>query len=168
MILHDGDETEDSPPGGTRPARETLAAANDLRQAVTRLARRLRRLRSDHGVSAAKLSVLGQLYRAGREVTAVDIAHWERLQPQSLTRIIAELDQRGLLSRRQDATDRRQVLIRITPEGRALLAHDARRQTAWLAAAIDGKLSGVEQALLALAVGLLERLGEDEEPPRLG
>jgi DNA-binding MarR family transcriptional regulator len=149
--------------GPGEPSRETLRTADAVRRATTRLARQLRRLRGDHGVSAAKLAVLGHLYRAGREVTAVDLARWEKLQPQSLTRIIAELEERGLLARRQDEADRRQILIRITGQGRDLLVQDALRQNAWLAQAIDARLTGTEQALLHLAAGLLERLGSEAE-----
>jgi DNA-binding MarR family transcriptional regulator len=137
---------------------DTVGSADALRRGVTRLARQLRRLRSDHGVSAAKLTVLGQLYRAGRDVTAVNLAQWERLQPQSLTRIIADLDERGLVARRQDANDRRQVLIGITEAGRALLREDARRQTRWLAGAMAGGLTETERGILGLAAGILEKL----------
>ena len=155
-------------PGGT------LRTANDLRRAVALVGRRLRRLRADHGVSAAKLSVLGHLYRQGTPATAVELARLETLQPQSLTRIIAELDELGLVARRQDASDRRQILIAITDAGRALLEQDARAQTIWLARAIEAQLTGTEQALLHLAIGLLDRLGgfanadadADEDEPR--
>jgi DNA-binding MarR family transcriptional regulator len=144
-------------------SRETIETADRLRRATTLLARRLRRLRADHGVSAAKLSVLGQLYRAQRDVTAVELARWENLQPQSLTRIIAELEEQGLLSRKPDSADRRQILIAITDAGRALLAQDARAQTIWLAKTIDAQLTGTEQALLHLAIGLLDRVGAAEK-----
>jgi DNA-binding MarR family transcriptional regulator len=140
-------------------------AADGLRRAVTRVARQLRRLRADHGVSAAKLSVLGQLYRAGKEVTAVDLARLERLQPQSLTRMIAELDERGLLLRRQDEADRRQMLIGITPAGKALLQQDAMEQTAWLARAMADSLTPTERGVLALAGEILERLASGGERP---
>jgi DNA-binding MarR family transcriptional regulator len=146
------------------PPPQTLHTANDLRRAITRLARRLRRLRADHGVSAAKLSILGLLHRAGAPVTAGDLARQENLQPQSLTRILAELNEAGLIARRQDETDRRQTLIELTAPGSALLAQDAARQTAWLTAAIDGSLTGMEQGLLSLSIPLLNRLAEAQTP----
>jgi DNA-binding MarR family transcriptional regulator len=145
------------------PDPATLQTADTVRRAVTRLNRQLRRLRADHGVSAAKLSVLGQLYRAGREVTAVDLARLENLQPQSLTRIIAELEERHFLARRQHETDRRQILIRITPEGRDLLIQDAHQQTAWLAQAMASRMTETERALLRVACGLLADLAEGGE-----
>ena len=144
----------------------TIQAADNVRRGVASLSRQLRRMRADHGVSAAKLSVLGQLYRAGRDVTAVDLARWERLQPQSLTRIIAELEERGLIARRQDEDDRRQMLITITEGGRALLYHDARQQTAWLAEAMDRRLTVTEQGLLRLAAGLLDKLTDGDDAGR--
>jgi DNA-binding MarR family transcriptional regulator len=136
--------------------------ADALRRAVAKLQRQLRRLRADHGVSASKLIILGRLNRAEAPLTAVDLARLERLQPQSLTRIIAELEELGLVSRRQSDVDRRQILIDITQAGRDLLHADAREQTAWIAAAVEARLSGTEQGLLALAVSLLDRIGEAE------
>ena len=143
-------------------APETLRTADAIRRATTRLARQLRRLRADHGISAAKLSVLGQLYRAGRAVTAVDLARGENLQPQSLSRIIAELEERGLIAREPDQSDRRQIMIRITQAGTEHLIQDALAQNAWLAQAIDAHLTGTEQALLHMAAALLDRLGDAE------
>jgi DNA-binding MarR family transcriptional regulator len=168
------DRIEDGGSGGLEPTQSAhapigsstsppalLPEADNLRRSLARVARRLRTLRAEHGISASKLSVLGRLHRAGASLTAVDLARQERLQPQSLTRIIAELDQRGLVARRPDAADRRQVLIDITPQGRELLVLDARQQNAWLAAAMDTKLTGTEQALLVLAGKLLDRLAEE-------
>jgi DNA-binding MarR family transcriptional regulator len=142
---------------------DALRAADALRRGLTRLYRRLRRVRADHGVSASKLSVLGRLHRAAGPLTAVELARLERLQPQSLTRIIAELEARGLVARRPDETDRRAMLIAITEAGRELLAVDARQQNAWLASAVDARLTGTEAALLAMAAALLDRLAEDEK-----
>ena len=168
-------KTEDGGSGGGVPPHpalppDLLRAANALRRSMAGLNRVLRKLRADHGVSAAKLSVLGRLHRAGGPLTAVDLARQEQLQPQSLTRIIAELDELGLVCRRPDADDRRQILIEISEPGRALLVVDARAQNAWLAAAMAEKLSGMELGLLALATELLDRLAGEgavrEEPPR--
>jgi DNA-binding MarR family transcriptional regulator len=131
-----------------------------IRRSLSTFARRMRGLRADHGVSASKLSVLGQLLRAGTALSATELAQFERLQPQSLTRIIADLDSRGFILRRQNERDRRQVDIAISEAGADLLVHDARRQDAWLAEAMATKLTPAEQAILALAAELLDRLGD--------
>jgi DNA-binding MarR family transcriptional regulator len=141
-----------------------LMQADALRRSLTRMQRRLRALRADHGVSASKLVILGRLHRAEAPMTAVELARLERLQPQSLTRIIAELEARGLLARRPSPADRREVLIDITAQGRDLLVADARHQNAWLAAAIASELTGTEQSLLAMAASLLDRVAEAAIP----
>ncbi len=120
--------------------------------------RQFRRLRADHGVSGAKLSVLGHLYRAGVPLTATDLARRERLQPQSLTRIIADLDQQKLIERCPDPDDRRNILIRITEAGTELLARDAFRQTQWLAESMTAQLTQAERDILVVATALLNRL----------
>ncbi len=130
-----------------------------VQRGVASLARRLRSEQPEHGVSLAKLSVLGRLHRLG-PMSAVDLAHRERIQPQSLTRLIADLEQSGLIKRRDDEVDRRRVVIELTAGGREVLLRDVRQRGAWLALAISSELSGTEQELLRLAAQLLERLAD--------
>jgi DNA-binding MarR family transcriptional regulator len=91
----------------------------------------------------------------------VELARAERVEPQSLTRILSDLAERGLIERRPDPADRRALRIDITPAGRALLIEDARLQSAWLARAMQQRLSPTEASLLALAATLLDRLADD-------
>lgn len=67
-------------------------------------------MRADHGIRASKLSILGWLARSHQPLTASRLAELERLQPQSLTRVIAEHDASGLIWRRENEADRRQLL----------------------------------------------------------
>lgn len=143
-------------------ASSTLGAAHLIRRSLTQFARRLRELRVPHGVSASKLSVLGQLHRAGGPLTASELAQRERLQPQSLTRIIAELEAKALIERTQSQADRRQLDIAISQAGVELLAVDARRQNQWLAEAMANRLTPAERAILALAGELLDRMADHE------
>src|SRR5436190_2422091 len=129
---------ENSSPAHTvEPAvgQEHLAAVAAVRRSVLRLARRLRAERPAGSVSLGKLSILGHLQPAGA-LTAGELATRERAQPQSLTRVLAELEQEGLIVREQDAADRRRVMVRITGAGTAALVRDMRERDAWLAAAM--------------------------------
>jgi len=110
-------------------------------------------------VSLAKLSVLGRLYRLG-PTSAATLAGQERIKPQSLTRLLANLEQRGLIKRRADDSDGRRMLIEITPAGREVLTRDMRQRDAWLALAMSTELSATEQELLRIAAPLLERLAD--------
>jgi DNA-binding MarR family transcriptional regulator len=142
---------------------DQLKIARRIRRSVAQLARRLRAERPAYAISLSKLSVLGRLSRNG-PLTATDLAEQERIQPQSLTRLLADLEQRALVTRRQDQSDRRQVIIEITSKGSELLIEDARPQAAWLARAMSTVLSPVEQELLRLAAQLMQRL-TDADPP---
>ncbi|HXZ16207.1 MAG TPA: MarR family transcriptional regulator [Roseiarcus sp.] len=147
---------------------DALKAANALRRSVARVSRRLRRLRADHGVSPSKLIILGRLQLARRKVTAAALAETEGLKPQSLTRILADLEARGFVRREQSGVDRREILIEITNEGQELLGSDARRQNRWLAEAMATALTPAEADILAIAARLLDRVcesGPSEQPP---
>ena len=137
--------------------------ARTIRRSVHRIARRLRVERSTHDLSMSKRSVLGRLFRDG-SLTATDLAAQERIQPQSLTRLVAGLEERGFIARRPDESDRRQLQIEITPEGRDLLIRDARRQDKWLAAAMTSSMTSIERELLTLGARLLESLADAEAP----
>lgn len=139
-----------------RPILETAIA---LRRALSKLNRRLRSERQDRQTSPGKLSVLSRLYHDGL-ATPGALASAEGIQPQSLTRILADLETDGSISRRQDAHDRRQHVMEITPSGRDMLYENASDKAAWLAAAIAMQLSPVEQGLLQLAAQLLDRLAD--------
>lgn len=137
----------------------SLELASTVRRAVGALGRRLRAERPENSLSATKLSVLGQLYRRG-SMSAAELAERERIQPQSLTRVLAELARAGLISRRADVKDGRRQLLDISGEGRAALTSDMHRRDVWLAKSIADELSVTERELLRLAAQLLERLAD--------
>jgi DNA-binding MarR family transcriptional regulator len=147
--------------GSPSSAPGPLELSATVRRAVASLARRLRGERPEHGVSLAKLSVLGRLYRLGPTSAAV-LAAQERIKPQSLTRLLATLELRGFIRRRPDETDGRRLLIEITPTGKDVLVRDMRQRDAWLALAMVNELSPTEQELLRIVSPLLERLADVE------
>ena len=136
--------------------RETAIA---LRRALSKLNRRLRSERRDRQTSPGKLSVLSRLHHGGT-ATPGTLAAAEGIQPQSLTRILADLEAETLVSRRQDLHDRRQHQMEITPAGRDVLYETASDQAAWLAAAIATQLSPIERDMLRLAAQLIDRLAD--------
>jgi DNA-binding MarR family transcriptional regulator len=140
------------------PPPELLAAATAVRQGSTRLARHLRTVRSAPALSTNKISVLSHLYRRGPS-TPGDVAAADRQQPQSLTRVFAELERDGLVTRSSAAEDRRQSIISITEAGAALLESDVAERDAWLAGALAG-LSETERQVLLLAAALMEQIAD--------
>lgn len=132
--------------------------ASSLRIAMTRLSRRLRSERSDESLGLSQLSALNTLERYGR-LSPTAMAEIEWIQPPSMTRVIAALEARGLACREPHPTDRRQAVIAITDEGRAIVEEDRRRREAWLARVLRS-LSPGELDALRTALPVLERLGD--------
>lgn len=137
---------------------DLLAVAAALRQGTTRLARRIRTVRSPTALSTNKISVLSHLHRHGPS-TAGEVAASDRQQPQSLTRVFAELERDGLVTRTAATADRRQSIIAITEAGDRALAGDVAERDAWLANALTA-LSPTEREVLRLAASLMDRIAD--------
>jgi MarR family transcriptional regulator, organic hydroperoxide resistance regulator len=83
------------------------------------LSRRWSRLMSQqHGVTIAGGTVL--LLLAGGEATPRQVARRMWVNPATITGIVDTLERDGLVERRRDAADRRQVRLSLTPRGRSL------------------------------------------------
>jgi DNA-binding MarR family transcriptional regulator len=130
-----------------------LSAA--LRISVMRLSRRMRQER-DVGLSASHLAALATLERHG-PVPLGELAAREKVAPPSMTRVVTRLSDSGLVERQIKPGDRRQVLVEITPAGRALLAADRKRRDEWLSARLV-ELPPEDLAALERVVPVLERL----------
>lgn len=103
-----------------------------------------------------QLSVLASLELAGA-MTPRELADTERVQPPTITRIVAKLEDRGLVQRSPHPTDGRQVILAPTDEARALLGADRRAREAWLAQRL-AELSPDEREVLRRAAAILDRI----------
>jgi DNA-binding MarR family transcriptional regulator len=130
--------------------------AGALRDAVGRLSRRMRAERAATDLSLGQLAALRTLDRHG-PMTASELAAHEKVQPPSMTRIIAALEAHDYLSRTPDPIDRRQVVVAASAAGRALLTEERRRKDAWLSQRLRA-LDPDDIAVLAAAVPVLEKL----------
>ena len=136
------------------------AAANQarlIRTSLLRLQRRMRSARGDIGLGLSAYSALGCIYQHG-PISAGELAARERLQPQSLTRILAKLEERRFIHRTQDKEDLRRAKIRINRSGLEFLHRNALHQEAWLSRAIAETLSESERAMLLIAAQLIDRI----------
>jgi DNA-binding MarR family transcriptional regulator len=129
--------------------------AEDLRISIARLSRRLR------GQGSSDLSVTQHAALAAVErhhaMTPRGLAEHEKVQPPSMTRVIAALEERELLVRSPHPTDGRQVILNVTDKGRELLKEQRRRKQAWLSQRLS-ELTPEERAVLRQAAPILEKL----------
>ena len=130
-----------------------------LRLSVTRLARRLRQ-KSDVEATASQISALATIERLG-PLTIGELSAAERVQPPSMTRIVAGLEELDLIQRETDERDRRVARVRVTSLGQRLLERSRSKKNAYLAARL-GSLTDEERGALAHAADILERLLESD------
>ncbi|WP_373313361.1 MarR family winged helix-turn-helix transcriptional regulator [Catellatospora citrea] len=130
-----------------------------LRDAITRLNRRLRQERPVGDLTVTQLSALTSL-RIGGALTPRELSEAERVQPPTMTKIVAKLEERGLISRTPHPTDGRQVLLSPSEQGLAVLEDYQRVRDEWLAGKL-ADLTAQERDTVARAAALLERLARD-------
>src|SRR6476619_647756 len=123
----------------TARTRTDAGLATALRISVSRLARRLRAQRTTSGMTEAVLSETQLAALSALEVhqamTPGELAEHEKVQPPSMTRVIAVLEERSLVVRSPHPTDRRQVILTVTEEGRAVVQRVGRRCRSWRSSA---------------------------------
>jgi DNA-binding MarR family transcriptional regulator len=142
-------------PSMTRNQRDRLTS--DLRMACMRISRRVR-FESTAPVAPHQFSVLVRLEEQVR--TPKELAAIEKVSAPSMTRTVHGLVEAGLVARAGDPTDGRQVILSLTPEGRATIRDIRRRRDQWFAARLE-RLTDDERSLLAEATALLERVAAE-------
>jgi DNA-binding MarR family transcriptional regulator len=92
-------------------------------------------------------------------MTPGELADHEKVQPPTMTRVIAALEERGLIRRMPHPTDRRQVLLTVTDHGRDVVRQVRQLREAWLARRLRD-LTPADRAKLREAVPILEKLSK--------
>jgi DNA-binding MarR family transcriptional regulator len=126
-----------------------------LRVAVGRLQRQLRR-QAVGDLTLSQISALVSLEQFG-PLRAGDLAVRESVSAPTMTRILAVLEERDLVERQVDPSDRRASSVRLTSGGEDMLTTLRRERTAFLADRL-GQLDEQERQRLADAVEVLEHL----------
>lgn len=145
----------------TTPTRSDTDLAVTLRITVSRLARRIRAERAAEGLpelSDTQFAALAALARQAA-MTPGELAAHEKVQPPSMTRVIAVLEERGLLARAPHPTDKRQVILTATAAGQSLVGQVRRLREAWLARRL-AELSAQERSVLRAAAPVLDKLSQ--------
>lgn len=124
-----------------------------LRAVVGKLSRRFSALARGAGLTQSQLSALGVIARQG-PIRLSDLAEIESMNPTMVSRIVAALDDAGLVRRRTDPEDRRSGLLEVTAAGRRthdrLRAERGRALTRGLETLDAGDAAAIEAALPAL------------------
>jgi DNA-binding MarR family transcriptional regulator len=131
------------------------AVADRLHSAAIHLLRRLRVEDKAIGLSGPRASALSVIVFRGPLAMGV-LAEAEQVRPPTITRLVASLEEAGLVRRVSDREDGRVQLVEATAAGRRLLNKGRARRVERLAQGV-AQLSGEDLRVLARAAELMER-----------
>ena len=145
---------------GSSASHRAAAVAEGLRRVIGRLKRRFREQAPSGDLSWSQLSMLSRLERDGPS-TVTTLAKAEGVRPQSMGATIRDLETAGHVTGAPDPQDGRQTLWSVTPKTREFVQRARAARQDWLIDAIRKNFSPEEQAAIARAVALLERIAEN-------
>jgi DNA-binding MarR family transcriptional regulator len=133
---------------------DSASLAAQLAESLTRASWRLRRTSvrelAPLGLTFAQSRVLRILARHGAPLRIGDLAARLEVAPRSATSMVDSLETIGLVQRQADATDRRSVLLALTPEGLALMERMSSLRRASAEALFSRLTYAQQEALLAI------------------
>jgi DNA-binding MarR family transcriptional regulator len=135
---------------------ETAAA---LRGLIAKLRRRLAEQATPGDFTPSQLSVLSRIM-VGGPATLTELARAEGMRPQSMSAIIAVLEADGAIRGAPHPSDGRRTILALTDKALTLVEAARAIKNDWLFRSIKAKFTPAEQAQLASAVQLLQRLLE--------
>ncbi len=155
--------TSSSRPGtGGDDGTSLEAVASRLHAAAIHLLRRLRAEDAGVGITPARLSALSVLVFGG-PCSISELAAAEQVAVPTMSRLVAALEERGLVTRRPDPSDGRAVRLEPSREGRRMLEEGRDRRVERLAALLS-KLEREEVETVARSARLLEALLAGDGP----
>ena len=133
--------------------------AGALRVSTGLLVRRLRQVQAEGELTLPETSALARLDRGGPSTPSA-LAKLEQISPQSMGATLGALEARGLVERRPDPQDGRQVVISPTEAGLQALRNRRNARTEALAQALSTGFTRSELKELMAVAPLLERLAQ--------
>ncbi|ASW09864.1 MULTISPECIES: MarR family transcriptional regulator [unclassified Rhizobium] len=144
-------------------AKSPLAStvAEELRGFASKLKRKLREQGHAGDLTSSQASALIRLEKEGPMTTSA-LARAEGMRPQSMGTLLSALDAMGLVSGMPDPSDGRQTILSLTDRCRRLIQEGRAARQDWLSRTIEARLSPEEQGQVLAAIGLLQRLVEQD------
>jgi len=134
--------------------------ASDLRTAVTRLIKKLRK-ESPTGLqlSLTERSTISLLHQYGK-LQPSELAAMEMITNQSMSQVVNHLFELGYITRTSSETDKRKVNLSLSKLGEDTLMQFRHERDEWLAKAINETCTPAEQQILKDATTILTKLIE--------
>ncbi|WP_323746248.1 MarR family transcriptional regulator [Catenulispora pinisilvae] len=138
---------------------DASAAAMATFVAFRRLSRRLRALPGEAGLTSAQVSALVRLGKVD-SATVGELAGSEQVSHQAMVKVVAALEQAGLVRRDPDPTDGRRQLISLTEAGQPRAQGERHARQEWLARALAEYGTPEEIRAVLVAAELLGKVAD--------
>ena len=138
---------------------------NDLLKALRRLVHQTKRTVPSDTVERAAIIILSSL-KENSAVRLSDLASDLLLDISTVSRQARALEDRGLVTRAEDADDRRAVRLELTPAGLAVLEEAWSRRNRWLAESLHDWTPDDRVALVAMLTRFADSLSAEPTPNR--
>lgn len=133
--------------------------ADEIVAGVSRLARRLRRVRLRDEMTSAEREAMSRLWQIG-SATSAELARAESISPQAMGVTLAGLESRGFIERSRDPRDGRRVVLSVTDKGTEFVRSSRGERAHAVAAALAKGFTVAEIERLVVAAPLLDRLAQ--------
>src|SRR6476469_3634327 len=140
---------------------DTTEIANQLRPVLLKLNRELRREIHSLGVTGGQVSLLVQI-KTRPGIGMRELASVERMSVPGMSKLVAKLEEAGLVQRAPVEGDQRRVGLSLTQAGHKVLRSVQSKRTAWLAARLRQREPEQLEALEAAIEPLAHLLELDE------
>ncbi|MCI0360944.1 MAG: MarR family winged helix-turn-helix transcriptional regulator [Planctomycetaceae bacterium] len=141
------------------PQHDQIIAA--LRQIAQAIDTRSRQLLAECGLSAPQIGTLRELARSGG-CSPSELADALHLSPQTMAGILQRLEQRGLVGRERDQSDKRSFVVQLTAEGQKAAANAPPLLRDEFTAQLD-KLPAWEQSQMLATIQRIAHMMHAEE-----
>jgi DNA-binding MarR family transcriptional regulator len=146
---------------------DLLSLADELGANISRLGFVFRRSLYGRGVSVQQVRVLSHIMRRGT-LRVSQLAIEEDVTQPTMTSMVSGLERHGWVRRTEDVTDKRAVLVEVTPAGRRIVYTYRKARAARIAATMSELPPEVIAKIQKILPGLNLLLEIFEDPDRLG
>ncbi|WP_413666990.1 MarR family winged helix-turn-helix transcriptional regulator [Mucilaginibacter sp. Mucisp86] len=135
-----------------------IQLASELRFIIGRLSKKIRKTSATaEKLSLTERSTMALIFQH-EEILPNELAAMEKITTQSMSQILSNLLNLGLIKRRISALDKRKVIISLSEEGISLIHKSRSEKDEWLNRALEATCTAEEQEVLKKALTPLAKL----------
>jgi len=135
-----------------------IQLASELRFIIGRLSKKIRKTSATaEKLSLTERSTLALIFQY-EEILPNELAAMEKITTQSMSQILSNLLNLGLIKRRISELDKRKVIISLSEAGTSLIHKSRSEKDEWLNRALEATCTAEEQEILKKALAPLTKL----------